>query len=411
MLYRLLSLIGALRRALGSNYGYVDITNRGGETGDTTGWTNELGTLAVRSANPSPYEGLYYFYGGVDASTIASQRLDLLTITGLNQTELNAADITVKVVWRQASYNALDEATVGIRFLDATPTQLSENYAVSQASSPAQAWEQRSFTATKDATARYADILMKMTRNNGTNNDGYIDDIKVYVYETLPSIIKRQSPLGYWRLGEASGTTATDEMGAYNGVYQNTPTYAQPSLLPSESDTCVRLDGSLDYVSITGIPQITTTLTLECWVNPDTFVSHQTIFGIDTSEAVSLGALYVKTASSVGYPTYEVVFLDTALQVTAISLSNLMTAGQTYHCVMVYDFPSLKLYLDGNEVGSATLTNQLAAQTGDWAIGAGFFNNVRVDEFDGFIDEAVLYNTALTPEQILEHYNAGVTTP
>ena len=57
------------------------------------------------------------------------------------------------------------------------------------------------------------------------------------------------TPAGYWRLGEASGTTAADSSGNSNtGTYNGGVTYGAASGVPVDTDTSISLDGSSGYV-------------------------------------------------------------------------------------------------------------------------------------------------------------------
>ena len=75
-------------------------------------------------------------------------------------------------------------------------------------------------------------------------------------------------PIAYWRLGETSGTTARDEIGAYNGTYYG-PTLGQTGTSPP--DKAPLFDGVNDYVDV-GCPGAGgTALTLMAWIKPSSF--------------------------------------------------------------------------------------------------------------------------------------------
>src|SRR5437867_10092153 len=56
--------------------------------------------------------------------------------------------------------------------------------------------------------------------------------------------------VSYWRLGQASGTTACDSKGSNAGTYQGGFTLGEPGALAGDPDTAVRLNGSTGYVSV-----------------------------------------------------------------------------------------------------------------------------------------------------------------
>ncbi len=55
--------------------------------------------------------------------------------------------------------------------------------------------------------------------------------------------VMADSPISYWRFGETTGLIAIDEIGTIDGAYSSTLTLGVPSLISSESNTAVSLDG------------------------------------------------------------------------------------------------------------------------------------------------------------------------
>lgn len=62
----------------------ITVVNPGAETGDTTGWTNELGAIDARTtgSGPASHSGGYYFHGGTSATTRAYQDFELFGFGG-----------------------------------------------------------------------------------------------------------------------------------------------------------------------------------------------------------------------------------------------------------------------------------------------------------------------------------------
>jgi hypothetical protein len=73
-------------------------------------------------------------------------------------------------------------------------------------------------------------------------------------------------PVAYWRLGEASGTVAADEMEANDGTYVNAPTLGVAGALAGDVDTAVTLNGTTQHITAGTGAQISGSLTLACWV-------------------------------------------------------------------------------------------------------------------------------------------------
>src|SRR6185503_6637707 len=74
-------------------------------------------------------------------------------------------------------------------------------------------------------------------------------------------------PVAYWRLGEASGPTAKDEKGAYDGTYTGTPTFSDFGAIAEDDNTAVDFDG-FSAVDVGQVLSFTDAshFTLEAWV-------------------------------------------------------------------------------------------------------------------------------------------------
>lgn len=79
--------------------------------------------------------------------------------------------------------------------------------------------------------------------------------------------ITADSPEAYWRLGESTGTTATDQTGAHNGTYAGGTLLGQPGALIGDTDTSAEFDGTNDAVQALDQPwRSSTGFTVESWV-------------------------------------------------------------------------------------------------------------------------------------------------
>jgi hypothetical protein len=75
------------------------------------------------------------------------------------------------------------------------------------------------------------------------------------------------------------------------------------------------------------------------------------------------------------------------------------------HIVMSRSGSTLKLYVNGTAVATATASGALNTSTGMLAIGRT--GAVSVDYFKGSVDEVAVYPTALSATRIAEHYRVG----
>jgi hypothetical protein len=175
------------------NEGFVEeyvlsIENPAAEDG-TTGWTTEVGSLQG-SGSPSGSDGGNYFWGGAVAHTKASQRLDLSEqLEDLDLTRLDAGDCWALVSWWAAVFSAQgDTQAMGFRFLNASLGTIAEHLSGAFGVSPTDfVWIPRSYGILIPTGTRYIEILMDMNRVDGSNNDGYIDEITAAVYVPTPN--------------------------------------------------------------------------------------------------------------------------------------------------------------------------------------------------------------------------------
>lgn len=159
----------------------VTLVNPGCETGDTTGWTDEVGALGIRPSHvaPGPHTGHFFFFGGPNPATISRQRVEIASATGLSATEIDAGGLWVRVSWWQASFSATDTdvATMGLRMLDAAQVEQAKTINPKLRPNPHLTWLYRTHSLEVPIGARYVDALFDMTRFSGTNLDGYFDDV------------------------------------------------------------------------------------------------------------------------------------------------------------------------------------------------------------------------------------------
>jgi Concanavalin A-like lectin/glucanases superfamily/Bacterial Ig domain len=82
-----------------------------------------------------------------------------------------------------------------------------------------------------------------------------------------------------------------------------------------------------------------------------------------------------------------------------------LAAGQWVHLAMTYDSTTLRVYVNGIEVSTASRAGTIAATTGALRIGG---NTVWGEYFSGLIDDVRIYTTALSAAQIQTDMNTPV---
>ncbi|GAA0650966.1 hypothetical protein GCM10009424_29930 [Sphingomonas ursincola] len=151
----------------------LSVVNPGAEAGNTNGWTITDGGFTVRSSDPIPYTGSYYFYGG-PSNALARMHQDLVIPIALHES-VDAAGIRVEAKWRQRTYASNnDPGAVDFIFLDDMGAVLSTSAGPLAAPT---SWTLRSHIAVVPANTRFIRLRLRSERTAGSNNDGYFDDI------------------------------------------------------------------------------------------------------------------------------------------------------------------------------------------------------------------------------------------
>lgn len=208
------------------------------------------------------------------------------------------------------------------------------------------------------------------------------------------------NPTAYWRLGESSGTTAADEQGSWDGTYVNSPTLGEPGALAGDSDTSVlftRVDQ--DRVDC-GKPHVNhAQVSVECWLKTSTTGLHMMFMTADSSGDRNWH-LYVSGGGE------TVTFVKIGGGVVTLSGATQVIDGAWHHVVATYDGSTMRIYVDGSEDASTSASGDIA---GSSVAPLRISSNGRGndDYFDGHIDEAALYDFALTATRVSDHYSAG----
>lgn len=219
--------------------------------------------------------------------------------------------------------------------------------------------------------------------------------------------IGSDAPLAYYRLGEASGTSAADSSGhGYTGTYANSGvTYGQAGAISGgDTNTAVLFNGSTGKMTMpVAVSQIETgSFSFEAWIKVASYPGGSTsLLANYNSPSSNVGAGFGMNSS--GQINWTVC--DAGGSFIAITSSPVST-GIFHHIIGTYDGANSKFYLDGVLVGSAATT--FGANTTD-AIQVG--SSPYGDYATCTMDEVAIYGTALSLSRVQAHCNAATTPP
>lgn len=216
------------------------------------------------------------------------------------------------------------------------------------------------------------------------------------------STVLADSPLVYWRLGETSGTTATDASGnARHGTYSGSPTLGVTGALIGDTNTAVTFDGVDDQVSVADTTDLTA-YTAEAWVKTTNSAAGELDVAARLGSAGTsrIFLLYVGAGKASG-----IFYNSTGTQLN-LSSPGSIADGNWHHIAMAYTAGTStgRLYLDGSQVATGTRAGPLSTADVPFTVGTSAF----VSRFIGSIDEVAYYGTELSAARILAHYNAGI---
>lgn len=231
------------------------------------------------------------------------------------------------------------------------------------------------------------------------------------------------APIGYWRLGETSGSVANDFIAGNNGNYYNA-VLNQPGYSPTDSNKAVAVSGLNSYVGDVSGSAINfageTNFTLEVWVKGSPNQNNEATIiakgignnGISRTEQFALDV-------AGGFYRFFTAGDGTIYAAEASVGPN----GAWQHIVAVYDHlnnlgggAKMYLYVNGELKGTgSTRPIGLNATTSPVSFGSkrlGFSPNYD-GTFNGTIDEVAIYATALDAATVQAHYLAtyGANTP
>ncbi|GAA4105091.1 hypothetical protein GCM10022248_93950 [Nonomuraea soli] len=245
------------------------------------------------------------------------------------------------------------------------------------------------------------------------------DHCTTYTYASgsqYASAVRNSDPLGYWRLGEASGTKAADSgWGAGEATYAGV-TLGQAGAVEASTDKAASFAGA---GSVTlpdhAIAQLEGSASVEAW-----FKTTQTgvvwSAGTDNASNPARSALYVGTDGKLRGQFRSTTGTAAIAPITSTALVN---DGQWHHAVLTLSGTSQQLFLDGQSVGTATgsgfggwpVGSQLARgrlEGGAWPAGPATTTTLGLN---GTLDEAALYDRPLTADEVAIHFAARAAAP
>lgn len=238
---------------------------------------------------------------------------------------------------------------------------------------------------------------------------------------SYPDLVLSNNPIAYWRLGEAGGPTAVDEVGTGGGANDGTYNgfapgdFGQPGALKFDSNTAAQFDGADNFVDAgndSSLNQSFPGLTLAAWVKPDSLSGgSQLVVG--------------KWANTVANDHFGMFVIDDKALIAVadgstgeggLASTGSLVAGEWNFVVTTWSAGGgnpYQVYIDGqldpaagNQTGSGINTSSAK----NLFIGAqNTPGNLRF--FAGGIDEVAIFDRVLSASEISDLFEAASAFP
>ena len=201
--------------------------------------------------------------------------------------------------------------------------------------------------------------------------------------------------VGWWR-GEGN---ALDAVGVNHGTANNGASYVE-----GKAGQAFAFDGVNDYINIPDAAALRpTSITLEAWASFNS-LSGPIIARARGSGIQNTYVLYLESSVLKGFIT------DAAASGVVVSYPFTPVFGQWYHVGFSFDNVSKQqsLYIDGVRVATSQSNRTIGYDNHPVLLGGDIDNGVPAFPFSGKIDEAAIYNRALTTVEMAAIYAAGI---
>lgn len=221
------------------------------------------------------------------------------------------------------------------------------------------------------------------------------------------SLVQSDGASDAWPLDEsASASAATDSIGTAKGNYAGAHT-SVAGALAGEPAPAVGFDGKTSALSVPGAPDYAGVqpYTLELWVRPQAVDSAYRflIAREQTTASGRQGTGIWLSSAGLGFERWSNGAVANVHYAAGLPL------GAWSQVTATYDGQTMRLYVDGAQVGSRETSTPLSPEPGPTEIGAGAGG--RAGLFAGTLDLLASYPRPLIRSHVSAHYAAATSAP
>jgi glucose/arabinose dehydrogenase len=228
-------------------------------------------------------------------------------------------------------------------------------------------------------------------------------------------------PSALYRFDETSGASASDSSGnGHSAQYVNGPALAQPGVVPG--GTAVGLNGINQYVALPDAPAgvYGGPISFETWFNAPAAASGtilgQTGGGAAPGGGVPAGYVPVVHLGVDGRLRSSLFWHGSAAARLVSPPGAAYNDGNWHHVAVTFAGGFETLYIDGVQIAQQAVNQVSYAGNYDYFLGAGHTSlweagNGGWHFFRGRLDHAALFQRALTPAEVAQHFAEGNPPP
>jgi hypothetical protein len=209
-----------------------------------------------------------------------------------------------------------------------------------------------------------------------------------------------------WRLDDGA-RTAADALGAATGSYAGSRTSVADGALFGQQDPAAGFDGATSVLHVPGAPDYegTRPYTLELWARPRTIdAAYRFLLAREqTTAAGRQGTGIWLSSAGLGFERW------TNGVASAVHYTAGLPVGAWSHVTATYDGQTMRLYVNGAQVGSRETSAPLGSEPGPTEIGSGAGGHSGF--FAGDLDEVSTYPRGLIRSHVSAHHVAAASAP
>jgi len=271
---------------------------------------------------------------------------------------------------------------------------------------PTLSWSDTGLTA-----GQSYDYRIRVTDPFGNSRTGAVASVTVTdaSLSDYAASVMADSPRSYWPLGEEDGTTAFDWTGGADLTVGSGVARDVSGAIAQQAAS--RFDGTSDgQASTTTAEEPSNDFSVEAWVKTDSTRGGKIIGFGDRTTGNSSGYdrhVYMDNSGKIWFGAYPSA-------VRTINSPDSYNDGQWHYIVASLDSTGMTLYIDGARVAYRGDVTTGQTYQGYWRIGgdnlSGWTSRPSSAYIAADIDEVAVYSSALSRQQVIDHYVASGRT-